>query len=120
MGAGFTAPAVPTWSELLKAFAERAVTGGDRALFEDVSALVGEGSTGLDYEVAAQILRDRLKEGFDKAVGAVLRGGHPSRTGGDALVRARSEQLRSIPFSGILNLNFDEFLPAPLSTTRRT
>jgi hypothetical protein len=120
VGAGFTAGAVPTWSELIWNLAEhervdaetrrdierRMFAGGsaERRAFQNLSALELEG--------IAQIVRDTFDAddvAWEQAVReALARGGTPE---GRSEVRERVALLRNIPFRAILTTNFDEYLP---------
>lgn len=105
VGAGFSAAGVPTWAELLSSIA----AGDDvpERVQARVARLLEEPRTALDYEAAAQELRDALGRGvFDRRVAE--RVGRPS--GGSAMEN-RLRLLRGIPFRAILTTNFDGYLP---------
>src|SRR5690349_10288360 len=102
VGAGFSAPAVPSWKALLQGLAERAELGeGDR---DWVAQLVAHGSS-RDLEAAAQILQVAMGAAFHPALADVLRS-----HGREDAIAERRRLLTSIPFDAILTTNFDPFL----------
>jgi CheY-like chemotaxis protein len=103
VGAGFSAAGVPAWSDLLTNIASVGVPDETR---QRVAELLSEPRTALDYEAAAQALRDALdKEPFDRRVAEEV-----ARRGDDGKMHDRLELLRGIPFRAILTTNFDGYL----------
>jgi hypothetical protein len=102
VGAGFTAPVLPEWRQLLIDLAEDT----DEATAEGVRRFVGSG-TNRDLGAAAQTLRDRLgDERFFRVMQERL--ADPPL---NAVMRRRLRLLHGIPFRAILTTNFDEVLP---------
>ncbi len=100
VGAGFSAPAVPTWTALLASLADHC----DQAPANQVASLIGRGA-GRDLEAAAQIIRDSLSdEATASALDAALSDHDPNA------VAERVRMLLSIPFRAILTTNFDPIL----------
>lgn len=104
VGAGFSAPVIPQWRQLI-ADLSRPPLMTNPTLEGRIASLL-EGGTGRDLEAAAQTLRDAIGE---EAFGAALRDrlGDPPR---NAVMRRRLELLNSIPFRAILTTNFDGLL----------
>lgn len=103
VGAGFSAPAVPQWKQLILDLAASGKLEGEAAA--RVRALVREGSS-RDLEAAAQTVRDALGE--DTFLSALQhRVGNPPRQG---VMRRRLELLNGIPFRAVLTTNFDGLL----------
>jgi len=110
VGAGFSAPAVPNWDDLLSgiaadskvsAFTEERVK---KLLKHD--RLSGRGT--FDREAAAQILQDELgKEEFGSVLKKVAT---PTPNADTTKVTCRTDLLLQIPFQSILTTNFDHFL----------
>jgi len=103
VGAGLTAPVVPTWRTLLTGIAAR-LPPAARA---DVQSAVDHAPTALDLEAAGQMLRDRFATpaAFEAAVADVLEAADP-----DAALARRLAWLRQIPFEAVLTTNIDPFL----------
>lgn len=102
VGAGFTAPVLPEWRQLLIDLAEDT----DEATAEGVRRFFGSG-TNRDLGAAAQTLRDRLgDERFFRVMQERL--ADPPL---NAVMRRRLRLLHGIPFRAILTTNFDEVLP---------
>jgi CheY-like chemotaxis protein len=109
VGAGFSAPALPTWDDLIRTLKEH----------ENVSAETREAVTNLldtqsnysselfDKEAAAQLLEDELSTALPNALKEALK---PSSTEGHTRVRDRKRLLEQIPFQAILTTNFDDYL----------
>ncbi|MCJ7782150.1 MAG: SIR2 family protein [Acidimicrobiia bacterium] len=107
VGAGFSAAGVPAWAELLSAIAASGFSDRTR---QRVADLLAEPRTALDYEAAAQALRDEVgQDDFDLRVAA--RVGRPD-TG--EIMNRRLALLRGIPFRAILTTNFDGYLPGAI------
>ncbi len=103
VGAGFSAPAIPQWKQLLSLMAENEAL--PTATSERVKRLVDR-ATGMDLEAAAQILRDDLGQSkFGQALQAAF--GGPKV---ESRMKARVESLLGIPFRAILTTNFDGIL----------
>lgn len=104
VGAGFTAPAeVPTWKRLLLSLAE--------AIGEETNAQIERllrNHRLVNYQAAAQILRDKLGDEAYKRQLAELVQPREER------VRERLKWLRGIPFRAVLTTNFDGLLPGSL------
>lgn len=102
VGAGFSGGAIPTWRSLLVELAG-SLPEGRR---ETITQFLGDSPSALDYEAAAQTLRDGLGDGgFRLALRNRL--GAPPR---NPVIDRRLEWLRGIPFRSILTTNFDGFL----------
>ena len=69
VGAGFSAPTVPTWKVLIQQLAERA--GLDEETSERVEALVAHGGN-RDLEAAAQVLQTTMGPQFDIALADIV------------------------------------------------
>ena len=103
VGAGFSAPVVPQWADLLTEIADSDVLKGDAAAH--ISSLTGSG-TGRDLEAAAQTLRDAMGE---DAFTSAMRNRLWSPPLNEPM-RRRLELLRGIPFRAVLTTNFDGLL----------
>ena len=102
VGAGFSAGAVPTWGTLLHELAARA-SDATRA---QVQLFLEKTPSALDYEAAAQVLRDEMgDERFLRVLRERL--AEPQANG---LIARRLKCLRGIPFRAILTTNFDGVL----------
>ena len=103
VGAGFSADGIPTWRDLLLQIAN----GGD--VDGDTRAHVGtllENPKDLDYEAAAQALRDATPPGWiDLQISSIV--AHPTMS---PVMERRLRFLRGIPFRAILTTNFDGYL----------
>ena len=118
VGAGVTAPVSGTWTQLLRAVAERLDAGSGRTdVMAGIESWLGpqgaRTANASDYEAAAQFLRDSCDGGppLEHEVKAVMEtryagASRRSRT----LVKSRIRQMLSIPFHAILTPNFDNFL----------
>ncbi len=103
VGAGFSAPAIPTWASLLERVARDAdVKRGTRSRVGQLLAR----QDSMDLEAAAELLRDDL--GAEGLVGALRN--HLAVSEPDASMRLRLAHLRGIPFRAILTTNFDALL----------
>lgn len=103
VGAGFSAGAVPTWGQLLR---ELATEVSDPARATVGSFLQREPISALDYEAAAQVLRDEMTD--DRFLQALRkRLAKPPTT---ETIERRLAWLRGIPFRAILTTNFDGIL----------
>ncbi|MFN7147086.1 MAG: SIR2 family NAD-dependent protein deacylase, partial [Myxococcota bacterium] len=110
VGGGFSQPAVPGWTSLLRGLAARLPEGETRA---DVEALLApEPPNALDLEAAAQIIRGSLGDGFEDCLREtmVVRPEHKGR------LQQRIQLLSEIPFASVLTTNFDPFLPGDAPT----
>ncbi|MES2643088.1 MAG: SIR2 family protein [Myxococcota bacterium] len=101
VGAGFSAPATGTWGELLIGLAART---GDADVCAEVARRVKQ-RTAFDYEAAAQLVRDRLGDGFRTELRALVASARH-----DALTE-RLDLLRRLPLRAIITTNFDHYLP---------
>ena len=110
VGAGFSAPAVPNWDDLLSGIAAdskvSACTEERVKKLLEHPRLSGRGT--FDREAAAQILQDELgKEEFGSVLKKVAK---PTPNADIAKVTCRTDLLLQIPFQSILTTNFDHFL----------
>ena len=110
VGAGFSAPAVPNWDDLLSGIAADSKVSA--CTEERVKKLLkhdrmsGRGT--FDREAAAQILQDELgKEEFGSVLKKVAT---PTPNADTTKVTRRTDLLLQIPFQSILTTNFDHFL----------
>jgi hypothetical protein len=106
VGAGFSAPAVPTWEELLKLLGEEVQSFDAK---NQVNELLGKtGELGLfDREAAAQIIEEDLGVKFSAKLESAM---VSNNVDGMKLVEERSKLLNSIPFQSIVTTNFDSHL----------
>lgn len=102
VGAGFAAPAVPAWKQLLTGLADQAELDADSSAW--LAGLVQHGGS-RDLEAAAQILHSAMGEGFDDALAGLL-----AEQGRPDAIAVRRRLLAGIPFDAILTTNFDPFL----------
>lgn len=102
VGAGFSAPAVPSWTGLLQGLARRAGLDADNA--DWIARLLDSGSS-RDLEAAAQIVQGAMGSSFMAALEEVL-----GERGDESLIAERRRLLVGIPFDAILTTNFDPFL----------
>ena len=102
VGAGFSAPAVPTWKALLAKMALRVTNTSHQS---EVLAVIESAKTPLEFEMAGQLLRDALGVEFDTAAADII--------GIDPAVEKmhdRRKMLGEIPFAGVLTTNVDPFI----------
>lgn len=105
IGAGFTAPAIRTWSEVL----EKLKTAPGLEMVEDqLSSLLelpgGEVTSLFDREAAAEIIQKQLGDNFISEIKKALpRDNHQ----GEEIVTKRLENLDKIPFESMITTNFD-------------
>ncbi len=109
VGAGFTAPAIRPWLELLEALARR-IEDATRA--RPILAWLAKAKGSLDIEGIGQLLRDELireaggdPRAFEEAVLACL-----ARGKGEEVVGQRARLLSEIPFDAVLTTNYDPCL----------
>src|SRR5262249_41181986 len=95
VGAGFAAPVVPSWAELLVALGAR--------LGHPVQ--LPPNATAFDYEAIGQQLQDRAGARWETLVQDVL--AECQRGKDTSALERRCQWLRSIPFKAILTTNFD-------------
>ena len=110
VGAGFSAPAVRTWDQLLVNLADDDEL--DEAVRVQVKAILKHAETEqyplFDREAAAELIERNLGDKFRPQVrGSLFWGG----TKGLKKVNERLELLRSIPFDSVLTTNFDSSIP---------
>lgn len=105
VGAGFTAPVLPEWRQLLVDLAAET----DQATAEGVRRFV-ESGTNRDLGAAAQTLRDRLGDDYFFHLMEERLADPPIND----VMRRRLRLLHGIPFRAILTTNFDEVLPGEL------
>jgi hypothetical protein len=112
VGAGFSAPALPTWDNLIRTISNHSlVSPKTRKTVNSLLDSSDNPATELfDKEAAAQILEDELSGELASIVREVLK---PSKGDGDTTVRNRRNLLAKIPFQAILTTNFDDYLQAP-------
>lgn len=105
VGAGFSAPALPTWRELLTELAKKPP---DHEGLE--SWLAREELPSRDFEAIAGLLAERYRglQGLEDEIRAVFQ--RTPRAEGVERVRARVEVLEQIPFHLVLTTNYDSFL----------
>ncbi len=107
VGAGFTQPAVPAWTNLLAELGKRL----------ELPATLSDKPAALEYELMGQALRQHAQSAtaFERCVKQILDDHHrdssPHAVKGRRTVEGRCEQLRRIPFKAILTTNFDQWLP---------
>ena len=101
VGAGFVAPAVPQWRELLGKLNKAA----PKTARDMVSGLIATGSSAQDLETAAQLLRDAMPE---RRFQALLQKSVSTKK--QSKVADRLTWLRGIPFRSILTTNFDPLI----------
>mgnify|MGYP003331682136 FL=1 len=110
VGAGFSAPAVPNWDDLLFGIAADSTVSACteervKKLLEH-DRLSNRGT--FDREAAAQILQDELgKERFESVLKQVVTTTPNADT---EKVKCRTDLLLQIPFQSILTTNFDHLL----------
>jgi hypothetical protein len=106
VGAGFSAPAVPTWEELLKRLGSEINSCGVK---KDINELLGkQGELGLfDREAAAQIIEEELGDNFHATLESAM---VSENRKGLKRVQERTKLLNSIPFQSIVTTNFDSHL----------
>lgn len=107
VGAGFSAPTVPTWRQLLAEVG--ALLARDRALDATIThqlERLAHPSAPVNLDALAQQLSDAGRDDFGRALQTVLtaREVHPRST-------ARRQLLSEIPFCAVLTTNFDTILP---------
>jgi len=107
VGAGFSAPAVPTWEELLRRLGSEAQLSNH--VKNAVKELLGKpGEFGLfDREAAAQLIEEDLGDQFLSELDSAMITKDES---GNKRVEARTRLLDSIPFQSIVTTNFDRHL----------
>lgn len=108
VGAGFSADAVPTWTDLLT---ELARGSGEVGLSDRVSATLEGGANALDYEACGQLVRQAFgtDEAFEQALQRLLESEDARTAEGRTRVAKRVALLRQIPFDAILTTNYDAF-----------
>ena len=110
IGAGFSAPAVHTWTELIDKLAQNTeLTDGVK---DQVNMILGHDSKAsnplFDREAAAELIEDDLKnKGIDHFRKEVRKALFRDGIEGNAEVTDRLELLNSIPFDSVLTTNFD-------------
>ncbi len=112
VGAGFSAPAVPGWSDLLERMAKRLPNGGG----EDLIQWLARGKSpeprlpSQDLEAIAGLLSARVGSParLDELVQKVVRA--PAEESDVQKVDQRVALLAQIPFHSILTTNYDRFL----------
>lgn len=109
VGAGFSAPALPPWSKLLKELAKD-LDAEDRA--ELLSWLERTDLASRDYEAIAGMLEEQLGDGdgLDTRIREIFRANETIE--GAKLVQERVDVLSQIPFHLVLTTNYDRFLPS--------
>ncbi len=109
VGAGFAAPAVPGWKDLLTALLAKEPTP-DEAQTAWVKALLeADWPASRDLEAAAQVLQDHHGEAFHTRLTEVVTAGYRPRK-----IEQRRRWLEGIPFDAILTTNFDPSLEGDL------
>jgi hypothetical protein len=102
VGAGFSQPVMPGWSQLLRGVAESALDVND---LPRINALIEHGRS-KDLEAVAQTLRDTVgAQDFGTFIGQQR--AEPADT---ERMDRRIEWLRGIPFRAVLTTNFDDIL----------
>ena len=112
VGAGFSAPALPAWDELIRKIScDPSVSDRTRKTVNSLLDSSPNTATELfDKEAAAQILEDELSAGeLASILSKILK---PSESPGDKIVSERKKLLEKIPFHAILTTNFDDYLKA--------
>jgi len=109
VGAGFSAPALPTWDDLIRTLKEHESISTEtrKAVTNLLDSQSNSASELFDKEAAAQLLEDELSTALPKALKDALK---PSSDAGDARVLKRKLLLSQIPFQAILTTNFDDYL----------
>ena len=105
IGAGFTAPAIHTWSEVLEKLKG---APGLKTVNEQLSSLLkltnGEAASLFDREAAAEIIKHKLGDDFIAEIKKALPRNNPE---GEEIVTRRLENLDRIPFESRITTNFD-------------
>ena len=110
IGAGFSAPAVHTWTELIDKLAQNTeLTDGVK---DQVNMILGHDSKAsnplFDREAAAELIEDDLKnKGINHFRKEVRKALFKDGIEGNTEVTDRIELLNSIPFDSVLTTNFD-------------
>jgi len=107
IGAGFNAPAVRTWDQVLKKLASATSSTVQKQLN---SLLTPQKETTLLFgrEAAAEIIQDHLSKGtFTKKLDEALQKDDPE---GKERVKKRYETIKKIPFHSLITTNFDGYL----------
>lgn len=102
VGAGFSAPVVPTWTELLKLLATRL----------ELTLEIPPGCDAFMLEALGDQLQRHARTAWEPAVQAVLAEAQLARADRQAEVERRRAHLLQIPFKAILTTNFDPSLTA--------
>jgi hypothetical protein len=118
VGAGFSAPAVPNWDDLLNGIAADCKVSDEaevqvKELLKPDNRMSSRGT--FDREAAAQILQDDLgKEDFGSLLERVITEGTTKK--GLKSVENRIRLLLQIPFQSILTTNFDNLLQGQIGS----
>jgi hypothetical protein len=109
VGAGFSAPALPTWDKLIRTLNEHEIVSADTrtAVTNLLDSESNPSSELFDKEAAAQLLEDELSTSLPQALKKALQ---PRSDVGDKRVLNRKNLLGQIPFQAILTTNFDDYL----------
>ena len=107
VGAGFSAPAVPTWDELLRRLGDNSPLSDE--VRNTVTQLLGKsGDIGLfDREAAAQLIEEDLGERFFEELDNAMINDDEE---GNKRVNTRTRLLNSIPFQSVITTNFDRHI----------
>ena len=112
IGAGFSAPAVRTWDELLVALSDSDYLKEKETVRKQVKSFLEHAETGktplFDREAAAELIKTGLGVNFRGEVRRYLCQGEE---GGIKQVNERRRLLETIPFDAILTTNFDSKIP---------
>lgn len=109
VGAGFAAPVIPGWVQLLRDL--NVDLNGEAAGSNDIHELLERDQTSRTLEAVAQLLEGQNRERFRQALKGRLETAQAEKQDAERLrMRARVDNLRAIPFKSILTSNFDGLL----------
>ena len=115
VGAGFSRPALPGWSELLRALSESIPAYTPKKQRESLQRMAKSATAALDLEAVAQAIKDSFGDergAFERAIQEALqvKENDEAAQSGIERVNRRVRWLDEIPFKAVLTTNFDQFL----------
>ena len=108
VGAGFTAPAIPVWSDLLKKISQHPDVSEDTR--QNVTSFLDPNDNPhelLKEEAAAQLLETALDSDLPRVISEIIKTDDQTKV---EEIQSRIYSLERIPFRAILTTNFDSFL----------
>jgi len=114
IGAGFTMPATPNWFELINSLADEVSGESQKRVQNFIEVISGsKNTTGiLGYEMAAQLIRDKLAD--ENEFNDVLKNKLIPKDKHLKKMQKRKSLLMQIPFAAVLTTNFDGIIKGNL------